>query len=202
VLHVDSSVGVLHDASGAPAGLLAVVRDVTAAKRAEAELRERELRFRRALSIETVGVLFFSLDGRITDATPSFERMSGYRRDELQAVHWAQLTAPEFLEITRRSAENLAQQGETPPYEKQMIRKDGSRWWGLFAPKRIAGSDADAECVEFIVDISDAKRAEEALRESSERQRMALDAAALGTWRHRIELGDVELDARLASTTA
>ena len=47
VLHVDSSVGVLHDGSGTPVGLLAVVRDVTAAKRAEAELRERELQFRR-----------------------------------------------------------------------------------------------------------------------------------------------------------
>ena len=157
----------------------------------------RDERLRRALAIETVGVLFFTLDGRMLDANASFERMSGYTAAELrEAVHWRQLTAPEFLERTARAADDVVARGETAPYEKQMIRKDGSRWWGLFAPKRIAGSGLTAECVEFIVDITDTKRAEAALRESDERQRMALDAAALGTWRHDIAAGILELDAR------
>ena len=197
ILHVHSSVSVLSDDSGARVGLLAVVRDVTAAKRAEEELKEREERLRRALSIETVGVLFFTLDGRMTDANQAFERMSGYSRAELRGtVHWRELTAPEFLEVTAHAAAELAERGETAPYEKQMIRKDGSRWWGLFAPKRIAGTGAAAECLEFIIDITEAKRAAEALQEANERQRMALDAAELGTWRHDIVTGRVELDAR------
>ena len=197
VLHVDSSVNVLRDPSGAPVGLLAVIRDITALRRVEEEFREREERFRRALSIETVGVLFFTLDGRMTDANPSFERMCGYRVEELRkAVHWRQLTAPDFLDVTRQAAEELVTRGETAPYEKQMIRKDGSRWWGLFAPRRIGGSGATAECVEFIIDITNAKRAEAALRESDERQRMALDAADLGTWKHDVESGRVDLDPR------
>ena len=196
-VHVESSVSALKAPNGAPLGLLAVIRDVTAARHLADELREREERFRRALSIETVGVLFFTLDGRITDANGAFERMSGYGREELRkTVHWRQLTAPEFLEATARAAGGLLASGETAPYEKQMIRKDGSRWWGLFAPRRLAGSGAAAECVEFIIDITDAKRAETALRESDERQRMALDAAELGTWRHEVATGRVELDAR------
>ena len=197
VLHVDSSVSVLKDASGAAVGLLAVIRDITAAKQIEEELRTREERFRRALSIQTVGVLFFALDGRITDANPWFERMSGYRRDELRtAVQWRDLTAPEFLEVTARATQELATCGDTAPYEKQMLRKDGSRWWALLAPRRIGEAGDTAECVEFIIDVTDRKRAEAALRESDERQRMALDAADMGTWRHDLASGRIHLDSR------
>jgi PAS domain S-box-containing protein len=168
-----------------------------------AQLRAEE-RFQRALAIDTVGVLFFTLDGRLTDANAAFERMSGYTREELRAmVHWKELTAPEFLAVTARAAQELAERGETAPFEKQMVRKDGSRWWGLFAPKRIDDGGHDAECVEFIIDITDRKDAEErlqaageALQELEERQRMALNAAELGTWKHDLASGLVELDAR------
>ena len=47
-------------------------------ERAEAALRASEERLRKALSIETVGVLFFNLDGRMVDANSTFERMVGY----------------------------------------------------------------------------------------------------------------------------
>ena len=196
-LRVESSVTVLKHGTGAPLGLLAVVRDVTEARYFAEELRQREERFRRALSIETVGVLFFTLDGRITDANAAFERMSGYAVEELREVqHWKQLTAPEFFEVTAGKAQELVSGAETAPYEKQMVRKDGSRWWGLFAPRRIEGSGTSAACVEFIIDITNAKRAEAALRESDARQRMALDAAELGTWTHDVAGGRIELDAR------
>ena len=47
-------------------------------KTAEEELRESEARLRRAIEIETVGVIFFTLDGRITDTNDAFLKMSGY----------------------------------------------------------------------------------------------------------------------------
>ena len=43
----------------------------------EAELRSSEARLRRTLEIETVGVIYFAPDGRITDANSAFLRMSG-----------------------------------------------------------------------------------------------------------------------------
>ncbi|MFO0840875.1 MAG: histidine kinase dimerization/phospho-acceptor domain-containing protein [Gemmataceae bacterium] len=51
-----------------------------------------------------------------------------------------------------------------------MARKDGSRWWGLFAPTRLSGSGRDLECVEFIVDVTKANEAEQALREADRRE--------------------------------
>ncbi|HEX6245780.1 MAG TPA: ATP-binding protein, partial [Polyangiales bacterium] len=142
-------------------------REAVQRAHAEAALRQSELRLRKVISIDTVGVLFFSLDGRVLDANGAFERWIGYGIDELRnAVHWQALTPPEFMAVTLRAAEELATRGETRPYEKQMIRKDGSRFWGLFAPARLAGSGTASECMEFVIDISEAKRVDQALREA------------------------------------
>lgn len=149
--------------------LAALFSDVTDEKRAESALRESEERLQKALSIETVGVLFFTLDGRITDANDTFLAMSGYSRDELRNIaDWHELTPPEFWDVTSGAAEELATLGTTAPYEKQHIRQDGSRWWGLFSPTRLKGSGRNAECVEFVIDISDRKYSEAQLRRAAE----------------------------------
>jgi PAS domain S-box-containing protein len=114
-----------------------------------------------AFYIETVGLLAFNLDGTIVDANPAFERLSGYTRDELRAIkHWKQITVSEFLEATAAVVDKLASKGKCEPYEKQMIRKDGTRWWGLFAPTRISGHGPWSKCVEFIIDITAQKNRE------------------------------------------
>jgi PAS domain S-box-containing protein len=128
--------------------------------RAAQAVGRSEQRLAQALSIETVGVVFFKLDGRIVDANAAFERMSGYSREELMSDPMCQqtLTAPEFLERTNHSMHNLASALDTPAYEKQLLCKDGSRRWGLFAPRRLEAIGSEAECVEFVVDISEHKR--------------------------------------------
>ncbi|HET9205302.1 MAG TPA: PAS domain S-box protein, partial [Burkholderiaceae bacterium] len=141
--------------------------DITERRRTEAALRESELRLRKAISIDTVGVLFFCLDGRMLDANPAFERMIGYNVDALRStLHWESLTPPEHLAATQRAAEELATRGETAPYEKELQRQDGSRFWGLCAPTRLSGSGAESECVEFVIDITAAKCVDRALREA------------------------------------
>ena len=141
--------------------------DITERKCTEAARRASEERLRKAISIDTVGVLFFTLDGRMLDANAAFERMVGYGVEQLRStVHWQSLTPPEHLAVTQRAAEELATRGETMPYEKELIRQDGSRFWGLFAPTRLGGSGAESECVEFVIDITAAKRVDQALREA------------------------------------
>ncbi|GAA4506024.1 hypothetical protein GCM10023172_34730 [Hymenobacter ginsengisoli] len=128
--------------------------------------KQAEERLQKALSIATVGVLFFDLEGAIHDSNAAFERMSGHSRAGLADGHTylEALTVPEFVPATRRALEQLRTAGESTPFEKQYVRPDGSRWWGLSAGKRLS----EHECVKFVLDITEAKRAEEALRHSQQ----------------------------------
>lgn len=199
----------LFDERGLLTGTVHVARDITERKKAEEALcesreaalrsmadaemarreaevaalalRQSEALLQKALEAPTVGVLFFSLNGQIHRANATFERLCGYDSAELaQLPNWMALTAPEFWDATRGVAKELMERGSTAPYEKQMVRKDGTRWWGVFAPTLLSGQGADAECVEFILDITERKRTEEALRESHERIKRVLEVETVG----------------------
>ena len=159
--------GVSRDALGKALRVHGASIDVTERKRADEKLRESEERLRRAIEIETVGVIFFKTDGSITDANDAFLRMSGYNREDLVEglVRWDEMTPPEWMPHSLKAIEEFKSTGRTIPYEKEYVRKDGSRWCALFAATRLD----EEEGVEFIIDITERKRAEEALQEANER---------------------------------
>lgn len=155
-------------------GYVKIARDLTERKQAEEALRRSEARLQQAISIETVGIIFFKPEGAITESNDAFLRMSGYSREALQAgeLTWDAMTPPEFMPQSLQAIEEFKTFGQTTPYEKQYIRQDGSRWWGVFAAKRLD----EAEGVEFIIDITKRKQIEEALRASEERLRMLIES--------------------------
>ncbi|MEJ1157658.1 PAS domain S-box protein [Prosthecomicrobium sp. N25] len=151
---------------GRPEKLLSVSRDMTATKQAEQALRVSEERLRTALTIETAGAIYFDMTGTLTDANDAFLKMSGYTRADLATgqVTWQRLTPPEHRHTSERAFAELKARGVTTPYEKEYVRKDGSRWWALFAAKLLP----DGTGFEFVLDITDRKSAEARLRELNE----------------------------------
>jgi PAS domain S-box-containing protein len=141
--------------------------------RAEAALRTSEERLRSALEIDTVAVLFWGPDMRLKQVNPAFLAMTGFGRDEALGLTWQELTPPEFHAVSERAVAQIEAAGWAEPYEKQYFRKDGSRWWGLFAPRRLS----DGEVVEFVLDVSDRLEKERALGESEERFRLIVESA-------------------------
>ena len=139
-------------------GVILTFVDITERKRAEEALRASEERLQQAIAIETVGVIFFNVDGNITNANNAFLRMSGYSRADLEngLVRWDTQTPPEWMPQSLHAIDELRTLGRTTPYEKEYIRKDGSRWWALFAATRINAEEG----VEFIIDITERKQAD------------------------------------------
>jgi PAS domain S-box-containing protein len=162
VIHVESTVNVLRDGGGAVVGLMAVIRNISERKRAEERLRESERRLQKAIEIETVGVIFFDMAGEFTGVNEAFARMSGFSREEMSSgeINWEDLTPPEWMGRSDEAFAELKATGRTTPYEKEYFRKDGSRFWGLFAASMIDENEA----VEYVVDVSERRRAEDALR--------------------------------------
>lgn len=148
--------------------------------RAEEALRVSEERFRAALEIGTVGAIYFDMDGRLTDANDAFLQMGGYSREDLAAggLTWQRLTPLEWMQDSERAFAELKEKGHTTPYEKEYIRKDGSRWWALFAARLLP----DGTGFEFVLDITDRKRTEERLRDTTQRLNAVLDNASVAVF--------------------
>ncbi len=153
----------MRDADGGIVGVLCEGADVTEEHLAQEAVRRSEARFRTALEIETVGALQFDMDGVLIDANDAFLRMSGYDRADLESgsLSWRSLTPPEWMAESEQAFADLKRHGQTTPYEKQYIRKDGTRWWSLFAAKLLP----DGTGFEFVLDVTDRKQTEMALRE-------------------------------------
>jgi PAS domain S-box-containing protein len=168
-------------------------REVRESRAAERALREHKALIDATLSISTVGVIYFDLDGTVHEINEAYQRMTGYSEDELRAIdHWRTITAPEFWDVTLRSTFELRETGVTRPYTKQMLRRDGSRWWGLYAPARISGEGAYARCVCFILDVTDLKEAEGRLADSEERFRALVEGFGQAVWETDADANVVE----------
>jgi PAS domain S-box-containing protein len=128
------------------------------------ELKEREANIRRLVDSNIIGIIIWRPDGRVVDANEAFLRLVSYTRDDLLSgrVRWTDLTPPEWRERSEQALAEIKETGAFQPYEKVYLRKDGSR-----VPVLIGGAIFDSkgtEGVAFVLDLSDRKRAEEALR--------------------------------------
>ncbi|MGH8763400.1 MAG: hybrid sensor histidine kinase/response regulator, partial [Nitrosospira sp.] len=88
------------------------------------------------------------------------------------------MTPPEWTSVSQRAIEEFKATGRTTPYEKEFFRKDGSRWWALLAAKQLS----EHEGVEYVIDITERKHAEQSLRESEARFRAVAEASPALIW--------------------
>ncbi|MEH6434754.1 EAL domain-containing protein [Massilia sp. DD77] len=125
-----------------------------------AGLQEREDKVRSLFDANIVGILFYDLDGRITDANDAALAILGYQRDDLEAgrIRWPELTPPEWRVVDERAIAELKRSGSCLPFEKECIRKDGSRVPVLTAGASIKGG---WEGVGVLLDLTERKRAEQ-----------------------------------------
>jgi len=154
------------------------VRDISDRKRAEEALRESEAKYRRFF--DNVRDIFYVTDasGIITDITPSVERY-GYTP--------AGLIGTQVLDVYPNPAdraalvERILQDGEVIDYDLRLKTGDGRVVPASVTARALLGPNGEFLGVEGALrDISERKRAEEALRQSEERLRGILESTADG----------------------
>jgi PAS domain S-box-containing protein len=160
---------------------VAVFDVITERKRTEQALRQSEQRLRGFYDSGLIGVIYWTMDGRITEANDKFLEMVGYSRDDLTQgrIDWVHMTPPEYRPLDDASVAELEATGVNKvPFEKEYVRKDGSR-----VPILIAGAVLGEERTDgaaFVLDITAHKQAQVALRASEARYRDTLDAMLEG----------------------
>jgi two-component system cell cycle sensor histidine kinase/response regulator CckA len=152
-------------------------------KHSEDELRQSEARFRHVVESNMLGIISWSLSGEITESNDAFLKMVGYTRADLAAgrMRWTEMTPPKYRKLDEKVLEDLAAFGVCETYEKEYIRKDGSRVPILLGCAMLEGEKERG--VGFVLDISARKRAEESLGRSESQFRAlfenALDAVLI-----------------------
>ncbi len=119
----------LRDDRGALRGFARVVRDFSSRHEKDEALRRSRGRLRRPPSGSTIaGVVSGEFD-QVPEANDAFLELVGYSRDDLQAgrLHWPDLTPPEYAAFDDLAHEEGLRFGACTPYEKELLRKDGTR---------------------------------------------------------------------------
>jgi PAS domain S-box-containing protein len=144
------------------------------------------------------------LDGHLGLVNPAFEQLTGYRAEELRTLDWAKtLTPSEWQEVERRKLEELRATGQPVRYEKEYLRKDGTRVPIELLVHLVRDTDGKPEYYySFITDITERKRATEAERRLNAelRQRLiefeAASAEIQASRRAALSLAEDTLEAR------
>ena len=140
--------------------------------------KEAEVFQRNALELlansNVIGIVYSGDSGQIIEANEQFLRIVGYSRQDLEAgkLNWTALTAPEWLDANKKAAAQIATTGSAPAFEKEYVRKDGSRVPVLVGVAGLPGT-AGEQGVAFVLDISKRKHAE------GERDRLMMERAAM-----------------------
>ncbi len=167
----------LLDGEGKIRGSVGASIDLTQLKQAEKALQESELRFRAVYERSPVGiVLVDSRTGQFLQVNPKFCEITGRGENELLQKDVAGITHPEDLGRTSEYlCQLVAEELTNYEMEKRYLRPDGSvRWVRISAVPMADKGESRPWHVGLVEDINERKQAEEALRLSEERFRVAL----------------------------
>ena len=116
-----------------------------------------------------VGIVIWGLEGRIIDANDAFLKMVGYDRNDVATgtMRWTDLTPSDWRGAADEKVGDLKAGGSFQPYEKEYLRKDGGRIPALVGGATFSG--AGDQGFAFVVDLTERKQAEQAVRESERR---------------------------------
>ncbi len=176
-IYVSMLISPIKDNAGKIIGASSINRDITERKRAEAALRASEARFRRLAESNIQGIIFWDVDGNITEANDAFLKMVGYTRKDLLSgkIRWRDMTPEEYRPLDERGLQEIAETGACTPFEKEYLHKDGSRIPVLIGAALLEGFQDRGIC--FVIDLTDRKEMEKALRESEARKRAILESS-------------------------
>ena len=156
---------------------------IIAREQTEAALKKEREKFQ--ILVETTRDLIYTTDkkGFLTYMNPTLEKTLGYTHDEWSGKNFGQIVAPEYIDSVRDLFIRAMQGESIPVYEVDLTRKNGSRFSVEFNVSTIYDNEGKpAGRYGIGRDITDRKRALEALRESEEKYRDIFNGALEGIY--------------------
>jgi diguanylate cyclase (GGDEF)-like protein/PAS domain S-box-containing protein len=153
----------IYDSTAAPLFILCVTIDVTEPKKVEDGLRASQEKLRGLYELSPLGIALTDMEGRYVEFNDAFERICRYPRDELRALDYWTLTPREYEAEELKQLARLAEKGCYGPYEKEYVRKDGTRVPLSLNGVLVTGSDGQPYIWSLVEDIAERKKKDESL---------------------------------------
>ncbi|MEE9167897.1 MAG: PAS domain S-box protein [Candidatus Neomarinimicrobiota bacterium] len=160
-------------------GFVAAWRDITERKQLTEDLRLSEERYKSLYNSSKEAIGWADIDGTLLDVNDSFCTLTGYSREELlTGKKYQDLTPEEYHDYEAKMVGSMIRTGEPVEYEKEYIKKDGSRVPILLTVFAALGKTGLPIGVAAIVrDISEQKESEHDLRQSEEKYRQLVSTS-------------------------
>lgn len=165
-------------------GLRGFIVDISERIKAEKALKENEAVYRATFELAPLGVSHVSPDGRFLKVNNRTCQILGYTRDELELLNLSDITHPEDLQESQKNI-SRALSGHPPQYprERRYLCKDGSIVWSSITASLVRDSQGRPKYfIALTEDITDRKKALEALHKSEERYRFIAENATDVIW--------------------
>ena len=175
-------VSVLHGEEGEPTHLIALVTNVTERKRAEEAIKESEMRYRRIVETTNEGVWLLDSKLHTSYVNRQMAGMLGYEPGEMVGRSVFDFYFSEDVDH-KRQVLTRREQGVREQFEERLRRRDGSELWVRMSATPMLGENSEFDgAFAMVCDITERKRAEEAIKESEQRFRLMADSAPVMIW--------------------
>ncbi len=161
--YLEQNITPLKDPNGQITHFVSTGKDITDQHLAEKARRVSESRFQRLFESNIIGIIITDLYGNITEANNSFLEITGYDIEDLP-LKSHKVTPVDYLPADKQAMRDLLTLGSASPREKEFVCKDGSRISVLEGISVL--DEANDSCIAFVLDITERKRMDEALRSS------------------------------------
>ncbi len=157
-------------------GLGIAAEETTLQREARRALQASEARFRGLIELGPIGISLSEPDGRIVLANDALLSMLGYRREEAIDLNWRTITPAEYSPLDDAHLQALREGQQPSPFEKEYIRRDGSRVSALIVARFLPGESE--RMMAYALDVTELRAAERKVHESAANLRRVIDHMA------------------------
>ena len=151
--------------------------------RSEAALRGSEERLAATFTQAAVGLCEIALDGRFLRVNDALCHLLGRNREELLATDILSLSHPDDLAPRTAVFEHVLATGETGSIDKRLLLPNGDIVWVNATLSLLKGQSDAPTILEVIVDLTDRRRAEKAIRDNEHWLQTLMEGVPLLLWR-------------------